>query len=621
MPSLYLNFSSHSIFSPPSANHSLRLKFSVNVHLRKITCDLHSTEPHFETISSQITLLKPYKDDGNNGGPLLVYAPGMDCTGRGIRKQLPSLYSAGYDVRCIYIPSTDRSSWTEIVDTLIPLLEGECHYRTQNRHVTLMGESFGAVLALRIACAAPKLISRMIIINSASNLKLSNPFASFFAQTGLLPTLPHNIYLLSQRIAVSLMVRSDLISNRGIGDLHPFIDFLPADCVAWRFSMLNDDAGLSEDDIRSINIPTLVIVSAEDYVLSSLAEGARLQNLLENAKRVTLPQSGHAVLLEDSIDLVAIMQANGFYTPNASISHIFQNNEAFLRRKKAVQDEVLDEMGSILAPWRFLTSPLISGEENLPNPCLEPRRPVLFVGNHTLFGGYDTPILLYELFLRGFHARALAHPGHWHIMTGSIFERYGHVKASKFAAYQLLKDGESILLFPGGAREVNKKKGESYKLVWKSSTEFVRMASRFKAIIIPFAALGGDDAFTVLTDSEELLDSPIGPFLKEICSRLNLSTEVIPPITALPGTTIPSLFPIPSIERIYFHFADPIDTASYSEILNDREQFTTLHSLVKKRVEESIDKLQHIRLHDPERGLPQRLTSKISRLVSNIYKI
>jgi hypothetical protein len=29
--------------------------------------------------------------------------------------------------------------------------------------------------------------------------------------------------------------------------------------------------------------------------------------------------------------------------------------------------------------------------------CLQPRRPVLFVGNHTMFGIYDSPILVHEV--------------------------------------------------------------------------------------------------------------------------------------------------------------------------------------------------------------------------------
>jgi 1-acyl-sn-glycerol-3-phosphate acyltransferase len=88
---------------------------------------------------------------------------------------------------------------------------------------------------------------------------------------------------------------------------------------------------------------------------------------------------------------------------------------------------------------QILTSPLVSGAETLPDAAAEPRRPILFVGNHTLFGLYDSPILVYELFLRGFHARGLAHPAHWTSGVGPVFERYGNVKSSKFAAYRLLK--------------------------------------------------------------------------------------------------------------------------------------------------------------------------------------
>lgn len=51
------------------------------------------------------------------------------------------------------------------------------------------------------------------------------------------------------------------------------------------------------------------------------------------------------------------------------------------------------------------------------------------------------------------------------------------------------------LLFPGGAREVNKKVGQEYQLFWKESPDFVRLAARCGAIIVPFAAVGADDAY------------------------------------------------------------------------------------------------------------------------------
>lgn len=50
--------------------------------------------------------------------------------------------------------------------------------------------------------------------------------------------------------------------------------------------------------------------------------------------------------------------------------------------------------------------------------------------------------------------RGLAHPAHWKGPMGDLFQRFGAVKASPMEMYRLLKEGESVLLFPGGAREV-----------------------------------------------------------------------------------------------------------------------------------------------------------------------
>lgn len=72
-----------------------------------------------------------------------------------------------------------------------------------------------------------------------------------------------------------------------------------------------------------------------------------------------------------------------------------------------------------------------------------------------------------------------------------------------------------VLLFPGGAREVNKKVGQEYQLFWKESADFVRLAARCDAIIVPFAAVGADDAYDVVLEADELLQTPIlGPLVK-----------------------------------------------------------------------------------------------------------
>jgi len=583
----------------------------------------------------QVTLLKPSRSfrSSDSSTPLLLYVPGMDCTGQGINRQLMSLNAAGYDVRCVFIPSDDRSTWLQLVQKIIPLMEKEVQsFDGKQRHYTVLGESFGGCLAIRLAQAAPHIVSRLVLINPATNFAESNALASFAARTGLLAAFPEPLYEVAQDIMLPLMVKNGRVSRAGNEDMLSPIDYVPAECAAWRFSMLNDSTGLSDKEIQSIRVPTLLLASAKDRVLWSTAECLRLQKLLPDAKRVIMPESGHTLLFEDKVDLAYILERNGFQPPikaqdssssstsesESSISTSGQKKDQLNRlqkRKHVVPDERYDEMGNILEPWRILTSPLVSGTELLPNPESEPRRPILFVGNHTMFGIYDSPILVHELFTRGFRVRGLAHPGHWATPVGALFERYGNVKASKFSAYKLLKDGEDVLLFPGGSREVCKRKGEEYKLMWKETVDFVRMASRLNTIIVPFGILGADDAYNILIDGDDILKSPVGPLVKAVYDRFQIGTENIYPLTTLPILGVPSLIPIPSIERIYIHFGKPVDTAAYKCNLKDKDECKELYVLVKERVEEAIHYLKQVRENDPERSLPARLMAKAVRLL------
>lgn len=580
----------------------------------------------------QVTLLNPLKSSlppsqvPSNSAPLLVYVPGMDCTGQGIRRQLPGLVAAGYDVRCVFIPSDDRSSWSQLVQKILPLMEKEVEFDSgKRRHLTVLGESFGGCLAIRLAQAAPHIVSRLVLINPATNFIESNALASFAARTGLLSAFPEPLYEIAQDIMLPLMVRKGRVSRTGNEDMLSPIDFVPAQCAAWRFSMLNDSFGLSDTEIQNITVPTILFASAKDRVLFSTAECLRLQRLLPNSKRVIMAESGHTLLFEDAIDLAHLLDKYGFAPPlspstssTTSESHTEgqpQQPNQLLKRKHDVPDEQYDELGMILEPWKILTSPYVTGADSLPHPEMEPRRPRLFVGNHTMFGIYDSPILVHELYTRGFRVRGLAHPGHWATGVGPVFERYGNVKASKFSAYKLLKDGEDVLLFPGGSREVCKRKGEEYKLMWKETVDFVRMATRLNAIIVPFGILGADDAYNILYDGDDFLASPLGPVIRAIYKRFDIGMENIYPLTTLPGLGLPSVIPVPSIERIYIHFADPVDTTAYKCNLKNKEDCKDLYMLVKNRVEDAIVYLKQVREQDPERELPTRVLGKIGRLL------
>ena len=59
--------------------------------------------------------------------------------------------------------------------------------------------------------------------------------------------------------------------------------------------------------------------------------------------------------------------------------------------------------------------------------------------------------------------RGLAHRGHWYGPLGPFFERFGAVKASPLAAFRLLNQGEAVLLYPGGGKEVSEAHPCSFK--------------------------------------------------------------------------------------------------------------------------------------------------------------
>ena len=60
----------------------------------------------------------------------------------------------------------------------------------------------------------------------------------------------------------------------------------------------------------------------------------------------------------------------------------------------------------------------------------------------------------------------------------------------KFRAHALMFECAML------ARQVAKRKSENYQLFWREDrADFVRLAAKFDAVIVPFAAVGGDDAF------------------------------------------------------------------------------------------------------------------------------
>ncbi|MEW6268035.1 MAG: lysophospholipid acyltransferase family protein [Thermodesulfobacteriota bacterium] len=251
-----------------------------------------------------------------------------------------------------------------------------------------------------------------------------------------------------------------------------------------------------------------------------------------------------------------------------------------------------------LAPWRWLTAPELSGVEHVPR-----HRPVLFAGNHTTWAVLDAPLLLLALYERtGRFPRTLGDHLHFRIPGWrELVARFGVVDGTRENGRALMQAGESLVVFPGGAREVFKRRGEKYCLIWGKRTGFARLAIEFGYPIVPFSAVGAEDAYDILLDADDLLATPLGPVLRRLVAR----PELIPPIARGIGPTA-----LPRPERLYFHFGEPVETRHLAGRQDEEEVAFAVREKVRRAVEDGIARLLLERERDPDHALLPRLLTR-----------
>lgn len=243
----------------------------------------------------------------------------------------------------------------------------------------------------------------------------------------------------------------------------------------------------------------------------------------------------------------------------------------------------------LIEPLRKLINPKAYGIDNVP------KRGALLVGNHTVLGVLDLPLICAELWERGRIVRALGDhaqfkvPG-WRNMLKSL----GVVEGTRANCAELMQRGELILVFPGGGREVAKRKGERYKLVWKNRMGFARLAIQYGYPIIPFASVGADDAVDIVVDADNPLLAPERLLVEKI-----LGSPDSWPLWRGIGPT-----PIPRPERQYYWFGEQIQTTS---VRSDDTAVREVRDSTKTAVEYGIQFLLNEREHDKNRSLIGRL--------------
>jgi len=222
----------------------------------------------------------------------------------------------------------------------------------------------------------------------------------------------------------------------------------------------------------------------------------------------------------------------------------------------------------------------------------------LLAGNHTLYAFLDLPFMLTEIWKRREIAvRSLGENAHYAIpIWREVLTACGMVRGTRENVRALMDKRETVLVFPGGAREVNKRRGEKYQLMWKERVGFARLAIENGYPIVPFAAVGAEEMLDIVIDENNPAYAHFTDLVKKLTGW---------PMQPLVHGVGPTLLPHP--ERLYFWFGEPIETTRFKGRHEDDRAARTTRDEVKLAVQEGIAFLLAEREADPRRALRRRL--------------
>jgi 1-acyl-sn-glycerol-3-phosphate acyltransferase len=212
---------------------------------------------------------------------------------------------------------------------------------------------------------------------------------------------------------------------------------------------------------------------------------------------------------------------------------------------------------------------------------LHRERPSLFVANHASWGweGGFLPSAIREH--TGKLPRLLTDS---EVILGPLEDplmKLGMVLANRKVCAALMDAGESILVFPGGAREGAKRRGEQYKLFWEGRDGFVRMAIQHGFTITPVATVGPDEMWDIRWDHDDLAGTWVESTLRGLAGE-RFVADLIPPI---PSGMFGTLLPRP--ERAYVAFGEPVDTRRFA----GRKGSAAVVNKIKDAVQSQLESL------------------------------
>ncbi len=250
-----------------------------------------------------------YHDQGN-GFPLLMVhgsGPGVSAWAnwRGVIPQLaekhrviaPDMVGFGYTERPKGLEYS-LDSWVDQLINLMDILDIE--------QADLVGNSFGGAVALATCIRYPKRVSKLVLMGSVGVSFELTP--GLDAVWGYTPSVENMRQLMDLFAWDRNLVNDELAQLRFEASIRPgvqesYASLFPAPRQRWVEAMAS-----TEEDIRAIDIPALVIHGREDQVIP-LATSLCLAEWIENAELHVFGHCGHWTQIEKRQRFVELVTA------------------------------------------------------------------------------------------------------------------------------------------------------------------------------------------------------------------------------------------------------------------------------------------------------------------------
>ena len=155
----------------------------------------------------------------------------------------------------------------------------------------------------------------------------------------------------------------------------------------------------------------------------------------------------------------------------------------------------------------------------------------------------------------------------------------------------LMKAGEDLIVFPGGAHEAVKPAHMKYELQWKERYGFVKLAAKHGYTIMPFGLVGPDEFYGHLMEGQDIPGSALGKLLKRLGVLTDETrTDMLPPI---PIGALGSWIPKP--QRCYLGFGEAIDLSRYAGRTPSKKEQHSIRSQVAEQIETQLAELLFVR--------------------------